>query len=732
MSSPDKNLRKAGCAVLGIICEGCSDTIRESLPQILPHLLEAVADHEYYVRESACFALGQFSEHCQPEILYHHQSILPVLFGALGDDRPTVQGTSCYVLENFCENLQPHTLAPFLPQLMERLGQVLANQNKVTQEMALAAIAATAVASEHNFLPYADSIVTILRDILFVSEPEMFNIRGRGLECLGHIAVAIGVEHFSPYHDMGLQAAMQGIHIGEDSLKEYSYTYIANCAKVMKNAFDQHLETLVPHLLEVISESELNPYVGEGGDPLDMLDDDEDVGEDDDDNEQFHLTTHEGFVNSKKAALCAISSLADHTGASFYPYLEKTLNTLLHEQNGPLWSFHRLIRAEALVTLQYLVKVACLTYGPITPPEKGQIIEFHPIVKECVIAATTTCINAMVTDVEKLPAAYSIESLESILKLVGMAAMTIMDVESNKSYGDLIMQNILTLLKEKGKSQTVMKHEQDDDDDDDHDNLVMDAVCDLIATLAKVIGEGFLPFFEPMVKPLLKFTKKNRPHSDRAMAIGCFGEVINEVGEVAGDKFAETLFPILRDGVADSMESVRRNAAFCLGILCQRSPTKMTPSCLQVLQWLYPLCVRSTADVVTDVGGADSDNALGAVARMMMSCQGVPLAQVLPVMFNALPLRADLGEGQTVYEAMSFLLRRGDESIYSLLPQVLVLLADVLKEESRYNDLTKVIAIQTIKYLASEKHEMMVGALGHVPGDQQTGVMVIIERAVQS
>jgi importin-4 len=572
----------------------------------------------------------------------------------------------------------------------------------------------------------------------------MFNIRGRGLECLGHIAVAIGAEHFAPYHQMGLQAALQGIQIGEDSLKEYAYTYIANCAKVMKNAFDQQLETLVPHLLEVISESELNPYVGEA-DALDGLidDDDEDdeggVIDEDDDTEQFHLTTHEGFVNSKKAALCAIGSLADHTGASFYPYLEKTLNALLHEQHGPLWSFHRIIRAEALVSLQYLVKVACLNFGPVTPPNKGEIIELHPVVRECVIATTTTCINAMVADVEKLPAAFSIESLESILKSVGMAAMTLMDVESEKSYGDLIMQNILTLLKEKGKSQTVMKREQhqqqhDEDDDDDHDNLVMDAVCDLIATLAKVIGEGYLPFFEPMVKYLVKFTKKNRPHSDRAMAIGCFGEVINEVGQVAGDKFADMLLPILRDGVADSMESVRRNASYSLGILCQRSPAKMSSSgaCLQVLQWLYPLCVRSTEEVLTDVGGADSDNALGAVSRMIMSCEGVPLAQVLPVLLNALPIRSDFGEGQTVYDCLTWLLRRDDETIYSLLPQVLVLLTDVLKEDSRYNDLTKVCVIQTIKYLGSEKHEMMVAAMGHVPGEQQPTVIGIVERAMQS
>lgn len=732
MASPDKNLRKAGCAVLGIICEGCNDAIREILPDILPHLLEAVRDPEYYVRESACFALGQFSEHCQPEILYHHQLILPSLYSALIDERPTVQGTCCYVLENFCENLQPDTLLPFLPDLMQRLGQVLSSTNKTTQEMALAAIAATAVASEKYFLPYTEPIINVLRDTLFVSEPDMLNIRGRSLECLGHIAVAVGAENYAPYFDMGLQAAMQGVQIGEDSLKEYAYTYFANCAKVMKNTFDQHLETLVPHLLEVISESELAPFTEEP-DILVGLDDDE--FEDDEDNEQFNLTTHEGFINTKKAALCAIGSLADHTGASFYPYLETTLNTLLAENNGPLWSFHRIIRAEALVTLQYLVKVACLNFGPISPPGKGEVIELHPIVRECVIASLTTCINSMITDVEKLPAAYSIESLESILKLVGMAGMTIMDVDSNKSYGDLILQNILTLLKEKGKCQTVLNREQDDDedDDDDHDNLVMDAVCDLIATLAKIIGEGYMPYFTPMVKHLMKFTKKNRPHTDRAMSIGCFAEVINEVGQIAGDTYIDTLLPILKEGVADSMESVRRNSAYCFGMLCIRSPNKVTPICLQILQCLYPLCIRKSDEILSDVGGADIDNALAAVSRMIISCQGVPLAQVLPVLFNALPIRSDFGEGQTVYQGISHLLLNNEPTIYNLLPQVLTLLTDTLVQHSKYNEETKVISIQTLKYLASEKHNVMMSALESIQSpEKRNEVLEIIQHAVNA
>lgn len=51
-------MRKAGCAVLGIIAEGCSDRIKETLQEILPQLLKSIQDPEYYVREVALFALG--------------------------------------------------------------------------------------------------------------------------------------------------------------------------------------------------------------------------------------------------------------------------------------------------------------------------------------------------------------------------------------------------------------------------------------------------------------------------------------------------------------------------------------------------------------------------------------------------------------------------------------------------------------------------------------------------
>ena len=155
MNSPDANARKAGVAGLGVIAEGCAEPLTASLPSVLPAALNAARDGSAPVRECACFCLGQISEHCQPDILNYNAEILPIVFNLLDDQSVAVQATSCYVLEMFCERLEPHAVRPLLDSLVRKLAAMLEATNKRSvQEMAVAALAATAVAAEGEFAPY--------------------------------------------------------------------------------------------------------------------------------------------------------------------------------------------------------------------------------------------------------------------------------------------------------------------------------------------------------------------------------------------------------------------------------------------------------------------------------------------------------------------------------------------------------------------------------------------------
>lgn len=61
MSNPDKHKRKAALVILYMLVEGCSETLRPMLPQILPVLYKGLDDPEMLVREHACLALAEFS-----------------------------------------------------------------------------------------------------------------------------------------------------------------------------------------------------------------------------------------------------------------------------------------------------------------------------------------------------------------------------------------------------------------------------------------------------------------------------------------------------------------------------------------------------------------------------------------------------------------------------------------------------------------------------------------------
>lgn len=662
ISSTDFRMRKAGCAVIGVIAEGCCDAIKERLSEILPPLLRSVTDAEVSVRECACFALGQFSEHCQPDILHFHANVIPVIFSALDDPRPTVQGTTCYALEMFCENLQPETLRPFLNDLMTKLAVLLQSPQKLTKEMALSAIAATAVASERDFLPFTDTICRLLVPLLSSSESEYFQLRGRALECLGHIAVAVGRQNFAPYFTYGMESAIQALQFEDETLKEHSYVFFANGAKVMTSEFNNYLQSLVPHLLEFIDQ---DGFIKDGSDDDDN--DENDEGEDDDSKNDLYYV-EEGFINTKKAALTAIGALAEHTKEAFYPYFPVTFQKLVAEDTGAFYSDHDEVRSEAISIMAHMLTSACSAnvFGDV---EKGKLLELPQQITEISKVILERCIITMFKDEGKLPVAMACECISSVLDQVGLSCLNIPDNNGQPLINSL-MENVLILLNEKAKCQTSTKIEEYDDDED-HDNIVIDAVSDLIGMIAKQIGPTFISYFDHLAPSLLKYADPKRVYADRSMAIGCFAEVIQEVGEHSF-KYVPTILPYVLKGLSDNMESVRRNSAFCVGVMIQSCKDQMKPHYPSLLQSLHPLCIRSADKMSADTGGADVDNALSAVCRIILeSRESIPLEQIFPVLLAALPLRSDHTEGPIVYGCLIEMLKTQNAAALSMSKPIL-------------------------------------------------------------
>ena len=169
----------------------------------------------------------------------------------------TVQTTSCYVLEMFCEKLEPDAVRPFLDSLVRKLASMLETTHKRSiQEMATAAIAATAVAAEEDFVPYLDGVATLMTKMMALTDEKMWSLKGRAIECMGHVAIAVGKEHFRPHFVKTMQHACDGLAVDSTDLHEFAYALFANLSKVMGDEFSPCLPELVPHLLEVVGKDD--------------------------------------------------------------------------------------------------------------------------------------------------------------------------------------------------------------------------------------------------------------------------------------------------------------------------------------------------------------------------------------------------------------------------------------------------------------------------------------------
>lgn len=257
LGSPHPSQRKAGIAGLGVVAEGCAEPLRDHLNELMPYVLNCANDADPQVRECACFCLGQISEHCQPEILNHSDAILPIVFRLLDDKSVAVQATSCYVLEMFCERLEPDAVRPVLDSLVKKLAAMLESTTKRSvQEMAVAALAATAVAAEEEFTPYVGGVAALMKNCMLLQEERLYSLRGRALECMGHMAIAVGRDTFRPYFQSTMECAVDGLRLDSTDLHEFAYAVFANLAKVMKEEFSPALPELVPHLVAVIQQEE--------------------------------------------------------------------------------------------------------------------------------------------------------------------------------------------------------------------------------------------------------------------------------------------------------------------------------------------------------------------------------------------------------------------------------------------------------------------------------------------
>ncbi|XP_058215824.1 uncharacterized protein LOC131326928 [Rhododendron vialii] len=650
--SVNPKFREASVTALGVISEGCLELMKNKLEPVLQIVLGALRDPEQMVRGAASFALGQFAEYLQPEIVSHYESVLPCILNALEDASDEVKEKSYYALAAFCENMGEEIL-PFVDPLMIKLLAALQNSPRHLQETCMSAIGSVASAAERSFIPYAERVLELMKIFMVLTKDEDLRSRARATELVGIIAMSVGRKRMEPILPPFIEASIAGFGLEFSELREYTHGFFSNIAEILDDGFAQYLPHVVP-----LAVSSCNLDDGSAVD----IDESEDenvngfdgVSSDDEAHDEprvRNISIRTGVLDEKAAATQALGLFALHTKSSFAPYLEESLKILVRHSTY----FHEDVRLQSITSLKHILTAAqAIFQSQHEGPTKA---------REVLDTVMNIYIKTMTEDDDKEVVAQACMSISDFIKDNGYMAI--------EPYIVRLVEATMILLREESACQQTESDGEIDDDDTEHDEVLMDAVSDLLPAFAKSMGSQFAPIFENMFGPLMKFAKASRPPPDRTMVVACLAEVAQHMGApIAG--YIDAVMPLVLKELLSSVATNRRNAAFCVGELCKNGGDSVLKYYGDVLRSLYPLFGDSEPD------DAVRDNAAGAVARMIMvHPESIPLNQVIPVFLKVLPLKEDREESAAVYSCVCNLVLSSNPLILSLVPELVNIFAQV-------------------------------------------------------
>jgi hypothetical protein len=303
--------------------------------------------------------------------------------------------------------------------------------------------------------------------------------------------------------------------------------------------------------------------------------------------------------------------------------------------------------------------------------------------------------SAVVTDINR--------NIAATLKLCGPAILT---------QGNMLEQ-VTTILAALVTRQHPCQLDMGDDEDQEdvgetseYDWLAVDTALDVVIGLSVALGPQFGELWKVFEKPVIK-SASSQEAFERSTAIGVIAECTAHMGS-AVTPYTASLLKLLLHRLKDEDPETRSNAAYATGLLIAHSTDSGTylPAYNEILQRLEPLLQTERARTL--------DNASGCVSRMIMAHPDkVPIAEVLPVLVNLLPLKEDYEENKPIYECIVGLYQHGNSTVQELTPQLIPVFAHVLGEpKEQLEEDTRAKLTETVKYIAKQQPSLFQGHEG--------------------
>ncbi|XP_043063689.1 importin-4 isoform X2 [Drosophila ficusphila] len=686
LQSADPNCRRSAFICMGVIAEGCSEAINNKYLEVMLNIVKAgITDTTMLVRVAAFYALGQFAEFLQPAISKFAPQILPVLFDYLsqlvvelkmGQPEPKHMERMFYALETFCENLE-EDIVPYLPVLMDRLFAVLEPQNSVhIRELALSAISSTSSAAKKHLMPYFPKIMSILQACLVKECPEeMNNLRIQAIDTLAALCREVGKENFIGLADDTMNFCLMMLAEGPDDPDFRRSIY--NLMSALSSVVNESMATVFPKIMSrimesVISSEDVLPIVSDNADSdfPDPANVEIDLSHTDDEDDEEDLDCYQvenDYVIEKEEAIMALREFAANTGSAFAPYLQSAFENV-----------YKVIDHQQDEIRKACVDAIC---GFIIAVNK--MGDTAGVTRACEIAIPKFA-HIIRTDDEVSVVSHVLDVICDLFKDVKLAAIT------NQENADLIFGCIRDVFANKMACQFNEQSgggDEEDTEGSEYDEMLIENAANLLPGFGAALQpEAFSLYFNRIyqfyLQKLAKAKKQDAP-DHRAYIYGSLADCFQRLGNCTVTYF-DNLCPVFIAGTKDSYAKARQNSYFALGELVIFAEEKSFESYPAILQALSEAIGRESEP-------AAMDNICGAVARLIVTNHaGVPLAQVLPVFLNHLPLKEDTVENDMIQKAFRVLFLQARTSIESHLEQMLVItIESIYKEQMPDEESTK-------------------------------------------
>lgn len=684
LQNPDWKYRHAGLMALSAIGEGCHQQMEAILQEIVSFVILFCSDPHPRVRYAACNAIGQMATDFAPTFQKKfHDKVISALLQTMEDQsNPRVQAHAAAALINFTEDCPKSLLIPYLDSLVQhlhvimvaKLQELIQKGTKLVLEQVVTSIASVADTAEEKFVPYYDLFMPSLKHIVENGvQKELRLLRGKTIECISLIGLAVGKEKFMPDASAVMQLLLKtqtDFNDLEDDDPQISYMISAwaRMCKILGKEFQQYLPVVMGPLMKTAS---IKPEVA-------LLDtqDMENISEDDGwefvnlgDQQSFGIKT--AGLEEKATACQMLVCYAKELKEGFVEYTEQVVKLMV-----PLlkFYFHDGVRVAAAESMPLLLECA-----RVRGPE--YLTQMWHFMCEALIKAIGTEPDSDVLS----------EIMHSFAKCIELMGDGCLNNEHFEELGGILKGKLEEHFKNQELRQTKRQDEDYDEqveeslqDEDENDVYILTKVSDILHSVFSSYNEKVLPWFEQLLQLIVQLICPTRPWADRQWGLCIFDDVVEHCSP-ASFKYAEYFLRPMLQSLCDTSPEVRQAAAYGVGVMAQYGGETYRPFCTEAIPLMVRVIQAADSRVKENVNATENCiSAVGKVMRFRPEC--VNVNEILPHWLSWLPLNEDKEEAVHTFDFLCDLIESNNPIVLGLdnanLPKIFLIIADGVANES--------------------------------------------------